>query len=144
MLRRPPRSTRTDTLFPCTTLFRSARFQRRLAQDQFGGNPALFGGKIGCVGHPADKIPDVIRRAPYGLADSFRHLALAQHTDQRRDRIGDLTAPLTYAGTQARKARGVEPGWAGDRAGSVTSAPGAPPDLNKRRTGPQGEGEGTR
>src|SRR3546814_12996525 len=23
MLRRPPRSTRTDTLFPCTTLFRS-------------------------------------------------------------------------------------------------------------------------
>src|SRR3546814_9772590 len=24
MLRRPPRSTRTDTLFPCTTLFRSS------------------------------------------------------------------------------------------------------------------------
>src|SRR3546814_15326304 len=26
MIRRPPRSTRTDTLFPYTTLFRSARF----------------------------------------------------------------------------------------------------------------------
>src|SRR3546814_11234142 len=26
MLRRPPRSTRTDTLFPYTTLFRSGRF----------------------------------------------------------------------------------------------------------------------
>src|SRR3546814_15849104 len=26
MMRRPPRSTRTDTLFPYTTLFRSARF----------------------------------------------------------------------------------------------------------------------
>src|SRR3546814_16350148 len=25
MIRRPPRSTRTDTLFPCTTLFRSLR-----------------------------------------------------------------------------------------------------------------------
>src|SRR3546814_9949953 len=25
MIRRPPRSTRTDTLFPCTTLFRSRR-----------------------------------------------------------------------------------------------------------------------
>src|SRR3546814_21198028 len=25
MIRRPPRSTRTDTLFPCTTLFRSPR-----------------------------------------------------------------------------------------------------------------------
>src|SRR3546814_19124747 len=28
MLRRPPRSTRTDTLFPYTTLFRSRRAQR--------------------------------------------------------------------------------------------------------------------
>src|SRR3546814_10728986 len=29
MIRRPPRSTRTDTLFPYTTLFRSGSFQRR-------------------------------------------------------------------------------------------------------------------
>src|SRR3546814_10046824 len=29
MLRRPPRSTRTDTLFPYTTLFRSSARQRR-------------------------------------------------------------------------------------------------------------------
>src|SRR3546814_6615116 len=29
MIRRPPRSTRTDTLFPYTTLFRSAPFARR-------------------------------------------------------------------------------------------------------------------
>src|SRR3546814_17014089 len=28
MLRRPPRSTRTDTLFPSTTLFRSGRAER--------------------------------------------------------------------------------------------------------------------
>src|SRR3546814_1552735 len=28
MIRRPPRSTRTDTLFPYTTLFRSRRFER--------------------------------------------------------------------------------------------------------------------
>src|SRR3546814_19223027 len=34
MIRRPPRSTRTDTLFPYTTLFRSV--QRRL--DQFAGD----------------------------------------------------------------------------------------------------------
>src|SRR3546814_6241270 len=32
MIRRPPRSTRTDTLFPYTTLFRS----RRAAHDLFG------------------------------------------------------------------------------------------------------------
>src|SRR3546814_4232544 len=29
MIRRPPRSTRTDTLFPYTTLFRSAAWSRR-------------------------------------------------------------------------------------------------------------------
>src|SRR3546814_3486910 len=30
MIRRPPRSTRTDTLFPYTTLFRSADLRRRI------------------------------------------------------------------------------------------------------------------
>src|SRR3546814_3268490 len=44
MIRRPPRSTRTDTLFPYTTLFRSqqrryARRQNRPAQDQTGAAP---------------------------------------------------------------------------------------------------------
>src|SRR3546814_2406354 len=34
MIRRPPRSTRTDTLFPYTTLFRSAPQQRRDQQDR--------------------------------------------------------------------------------------------------------------
>src|SRR3546814_5054890 len=34
MIRRPPRSTRTDTLFPYTTLFRSVRPQRVLADRQ--------------------------------------------------------------------------------------------------------------
>src|SRR3546814_8203228 len=37
MIRRPPRSTRTDTLFPYTTLFRSAGFRtqrtRSIAED---------------------------------------------------------------------------------------------------------------
>src|SRR3546814_8194430 len=33
MIRRPPRSTRTDTLFPYTTLFRSARLSRTARPD---------------------------------------------------------------------------------------------------------------
>src|SRR3546814_2298633 len=37
MIRRPPRSTRTDTLFPYTTLFRSLRL--RLGQDVEVTNP---------------------------------------------------------------------------------------------------------
>src|SRR3546814_1210369 len=40
MIRRPPRSTRTDTLFPYTTLFRSPHVQRG---DLGGGQPAGFG-----------------------------------------------------------------------------------------------------
>src|SRR3546814_9522011 len=32
MIRRPPRSTRTDTLFPCTTLFRSGRLDELVGQ----------------------------------------------------------------------------------------------------------------
>src|SRR3546814_16439319 len=34
MIRRPPRSTRTDTLFPYTTLFRSLRRRQRRRQDR--------------------------------------------------------------------------------------------------------------
>src|SRR3546814_18642873 len=34
MIRRPPRSTRTDTLFPYTTLFRSAARRRRVQSRQ--------------------------------------------------------------------------------------------------------------
>src|SRR3546814_13866416 len=43
MIRRPPRSTRTDTLFPYTTLFRSEAFSqnqdrmRQSMQETFGG-----------------------------------------------------------------------------------------------------------
>src|SRR3546814_19810844 len=33
MIRRPPRSTRTDTLFPYTTLFRSASFKQQVSHD---------------------------------------------------------------------------------------------------------------
>src|SRR3546814_1114607 len=36
MIRRPPRSTRTDTLFPYTTLFRSGRVGRGRREDREG------------------------------------------------------------------------------------------------------------
>src|SRR3546814_3298602 len=50
MIRRPPRSTRTDTLFPYTTLFRSLAAQAAL--EQFGkvddiGALALFFARFG-------------------------------------------------------------------------------------------------
>src|SRR3546814_2038331 len=47
MIRRPPRATRTDTLFPYTTLFRSALAQRPQlrAREKAGPGLALVGGK---------------------------------------------------------------------------------------------------
>src|SRR3546814_11078430 len=62
MIRRPPRSTRTDTLFPYTTLFRSrpddeavarriarrdAEAERKLAEDTALGAQDRGGGKAG-------------------------------------------------------------------------------------------------
>src|SRR3546814_15601550 len=41
MIRRPPRSTRTDTLFPYTTLFRS-RITRVLELPPLTADPAIF------------------------------------------------------------------------------------------------------
>src|SRR3546814_4029002 len=65
MIRRPPRSTRTDTLFPYTTLFRSDEIER-LAIDEIGG------GAI--VGHLA--LPDC-------LADGWRKFVVAARLDHR-------------------------------------------------------------
>src|SRR3546814_9309629 len=62
MIRRPPRSTRTDTLFPYTTLFRSQRLSESfetalklgdgMAQvqslDDAGCAPLLFSSKYSC------------------------------------------------------------------------------------------------
>src|SRR3546814_18806509 len=69
MIRRPPRSTRTDTLFPYTTLFRSfnviAQFSARLAAAEPIGEErgvivntasvAAFDGQIGQAAYAASK-----------------------------------------------------------------------------------------
>src|SRR3546814_1105610 len=43
MIRRPPRSTLTDTLFPYTTLFRSDRVECMLGVDESAGAADLLG-----------------------------------------------------------------------------------------------------
>src|SRR3546814_1057404 len=62
MIRRPPRSTRTDTLFPYTTLFRSAA-RRTQGKVALQGNldPATLYGS-----------PDAIRSAVRQALDSYR------------------------------------------------------------------------
>src|SRR3546814_5878858 len=54
MIRRPPRSTRTDTLFPYTTLFRSV--------VQVGGNHLLSGGVLSFTMKAAKALVADLRR----------------------------------------------------------------------------------
>src|SRR3546814_11403318 len=58
MIRRPPRSTRTDTLFPYTTLFRSkGRFRAYSAGSHPGGtvNPLAIE-KVQVLGYPPESL----------------------------------------------------------------------------------------
>src|SRR3546814_16509632 len=72
MIRRPPRSTRTDTLFPYTTLFRSGivhqggefmliRYQGGDSQAVFGNGNVILGlsAETGDMGQPMGNIADI-------------------------------------------------------------------------------------
>src|SRR3546814_2107878 len=54
MIRRPPRSTRTDTLFPYTPLFRSRQQRRTLWRPRV----AALGTRRGTLDHPARPLPE--------------------------------------------------------------------------------------
>src|SRR3546814_8535788 len=79
MIRRPPRSTRTDTLFPYTTLFRSAIEPPRANSRTMGQLQRLRRQHIGAAAHhrlhPGREVDDIAfdpRRggdAPIGLLD---------------------------------------------------------------------------
>src|SRR3546814_19822355 len=68
MIRRPPRSTRTDTLFPYTTLFRSC-----------GATPTISPGTRGRAPRPAAWTPGLllIRTPPSGAFTFAEHPGLA-------------------------------------------------------------------
>src|SRR3546814_7853861 len=79
MIRRPPRSTRTDTLFPYTTLFRSGRqfrFRTRQAQPyhEAGGSRLMFlldTNVISALRRPDRLPPEVTAWADSADADQF-------------------------------------------------------------------------
>src|SRR3546814_4381482 len=68
MIRRPPRSTRTDTLFPYTTLFRSTL-------GQFDADPESF--------HLEQIKDELLERMSRLLGQSYRMLALELSSTQR-------------------------------------------------------------
>src|SRR3546814_3665119 len=85
MIRRPPRSTRTDTLFPYTTLFRSwgrlLGFLPDLAARRGGGARASRRGDRPAGLWRCLRPPDAARRAGDGRAGSRRAIA---RTGRRR------------------------------------------------------------
>src|SRR3546814_15572527 len=96
MIRRPPRSTRTDTLFPYTTLFRSHR--PRLASDGSARAHRLTRSSLDIEAalqrsfrQGGDDIDDAANR----LADPENRLWATQHFDTSRipdEQTGDIIA----------------------------------------------------
>src|SRR3546814_7956203 len=105
MIRRPPRSTRTDTLFPYTTLFRSAETRPRhdrLILHRKPGPGLRAGGPVG-VSEMGQRDETAIARLHHHL---FPHRIGA--VGDKPDAPRRLAALAHFAG-QARKAPGDGP-----------------------------------
>src|SRR3546814_17414881 len=97
MIRRPPRSTRTDTLFPYTTLFRSDRADRRQRDD--AGADRRFGDRRHGLGRRYDdRVKDGSVRER--IAHEDRVVAFRAARYQRHGAVDHLlyTADIFYRG----------------------------------------------
>src|SRR3546814_20093262 len=126
MIRRPPRSTRTDTLFPYTTLFRSAVSYHQLHRA-FGTKPA---------GHhqPRDRHGGEHRRCDADRQNDGKTLDRAGTEDDHdngRDQNGDVGVPDRAACFLIARLDGLD----GTEAWALTHAGGA---VDSRK----GAGEG--
>src|SRR3546814_1262147 len=112
MIRRPPRSTRTDTLFPYTTLFRSQAGSQtdaaRSGQRRAEGAAEVFRGGRGTVsgadpdrwcGRALSRRPRQLLRIPAGddlPQQSVADLASAIRSDEQTSQLQALM-PISYA-----------------------------------------------
>src|SRR3546814_4925495 len=71
MIRRPPRSTRTDTLFPYTTLFRSLAAQSYNSTGTLNGRPAAVIGVFQAPGANAVATAEGVRATLEELSRGF-------------------------------------------------------------------------
>src|SRR3546814_8853115 len=85
MIRRPPRSTRTDTLFPYTTLFRSSFIKRALldAEDRIA---------CGVISTGVERIAAALRPAHRSVHRRRLHLARRGGGDEFVERHDDVRA----------------------------------------------------
>src|SRR3546814_13168488 len=104
MIRRPPRSTRTDTLFPYTTLFRSGLLRRPVApqrQDIFEGQPLGFR-KLARDDHELDREEHRAAEEHRRDADCVAH--------ERDGLVDDDIVPPHRDGRAPHRPR-ADPGW---------------------------------
>src|SRR3546814_6659396 len=103
MIRRPPRSTRTDTLFPYTTLFRSHR-------RRDGGRAGRGGARDGDGRHPVEP-PGARGQHPAGLSRSEEHtselqslmrISYAVFCLKKKKKVKDKTTQLNNVTTTIR------------------------------------------
>src|SRR3546814_6256751 len=80
MIRRPPRSTRTDTLFPYTTLFRSGLLRPR-RRESLGFDSLVVLEPVRRLQQPAFR-PDERRRIPVGRGPTCAGLRSEEHTSE--------------------------------------------------------------
>src|SRR3546814_16119583 len=120
MIRRPPRSTRTDTLFPYTTLFRSVRHR-------------LVRARARC---PYDRQGRIESRRDLGGALRIARLQgtddqparLARRSPQGGRRRGDGDEARRHHRELPRRARGASP--ASPASPPPPAVPGAPPPAS--------------
>src|SRR3546814_13054607 len=130
MIRRPPRSTRTDTLLPYTTLFRSARqgverFQAEVIEEAVGGAPGdraarRLAAPLGT--DPADLQQRIERALGEGDAPDLLDLRAGHRLvvgDHRQSPQGDARQLATHPVLQRQTRTGVP----GARAGPAPAAP---------------------
>src|SRR3546814_20100 len=121
MIRRPPRSTRTDTLFPYTTLFRSAQ------------EPEALGGEIFAARTPAQCRRSAFALAPPpATAGGGWEWVLTVRADPK-DTPPQPVRPASTAGVRSlarepmvRKRAASPPAFAGEGARSKFAAEAAP------------------
>src|SRR3546814_2348151 len=125
MIRRPPKSTRTDTLFPYTAIFRG-RVRARAATEEDGADPAgaaLCGGVLQVAQQ---------RRPPARLVDALAHVAVEVAVGALRS-----TERPVQIDTEARAVLGQHLGCCGLRCGlgghRLMPSPAGPRPAWRRR-----------
>src|SRR3546814_6007664 len=107
MIRRPPRSTRTDTLFPYPTLFRSDRMVgvANFADEAGDDVDARFLGellRLDLVAHRGDRVHrradegDILLRHRLGEAGALRQETIARRSEEHTSELQSLMR-ISYA-----------------------------------------------